>query len=1092
MKLENTVLLGDCLEVLREIPDETYHAVVTDVPYGLGQKEPTPEEILAYLGGKYLKTGDFMGNDWDIPSVTVWKELYRVLKPGGYVLSFGGCYDEHTEVLTRQGWVRFPDVTGDEEFASLDLETHLVEWQRPKEVVRQPHNGPMYHYRTNKVNLLVTPNHKMVVATMGGKTPSFKLVRADTHGKAVRMTKTCEGRSDVSDPGVFRLPAITQLTSHGHEKEIPEKVIPLEVWLPFFGLWLAEGSATISKNKPQRGHEHGSSYQVAVAHFDIENLREVQRMLSDWFNVRVYPKQGKLRINSKQLALYLRQFGKAWEKFIPDWVKGLPKNRLRVLWDWYMRGDGWGHQRGYTSSPRLRDDWQEVAMYMGISADWSRVKKKKLSKIHGRTITPRRPQYVVRFNHTQNKPEVYDRKGKRNPVRTVIPAESWEGQIVYCVELPKHHTLYVRRNGKAVWCGNTRTWDLISLGLRMAGFENRDTIADFYPSLCWVHGQGMPKSHNVSKAMDKKARASEAKIWKGYGTGLKPCWEPIVVFRKPFLGTVVDNVLLHGTGALNIDGCRVRHSSKKDFEAHKAQVDAVKAKGGVRGDSWKNSSDLSGASDVSEAGRWPPNAVLQHAPGCQKVGEKKVRPSNGSGVAHGRNASPGRVYGSGKGMHSQPKGSETLTYLAENGTETVEAWECVPGCPVAALDEQSGDRPSMLTGRADPNGVHEHPGEDKSSKSTFLGEDREHLSKVYADNGGASRFLPQFEGDTPEGRWPPNAVLAHAPGCRKVGEKKIKPVGCTPSIVHVNDGLFGGEKGRKNESVVCYRDEDGKETVEAWECVEGCPVAALDSGCADAPRFLPQFEGDIPEGRWPSNATLTHHPECMQVGTRKVDAPTINRFKDGAKPFGDGAGHPYTSTQTGDAEGQEDIPVWECVEGCPIKALDEQSGDCPGMPQTTQRKGDSNKGYCGGWGADGAEASPGYGDTGGASRFFEQFQPPDAPFKYVAKPSKRETSIDGQIKNNHPTKKPVELMRWLVKLVTFKGAHILDPYCGSGTTLHAAAEEGVIFTGIERDPEAHETATRRMDIVLGKEQERESQMDAFDLAMELGDDEEDS
>jgi len=91
MEFENKVLLGTCLEILRKIPDNTYHSVVTDPPYGLGDRDPTPEEILAFFMGAALSTGgDFMGSDWEIPSVLVWKEVYRVLRPGGYLLTFGG------------------------------------------------------------------------------------------------------------------------------------------------------------------------------------------------------------------------------------------------------------------------------------------------------------------------------------------------------------------------------------------------------------------------------------------------------------------------------------------------------------------------------------------------------------------------------------------------------------------------------------------------------------------------------------------------------------------------------------------------------------------------------------------------------------------------------------------------------------------------------------------------------------------------------------------------------------------------------------------------------------------------------------------
>ena len=102
----------------------------------------------------------------------------------------------------------------------------------------------------------------------------------------------------------------------------------------------------------------------------------------------------------------------------------------------------------------------------------------------------------------------------------------------------------------------------------------------------------------------------EAQKWQGWGTALKPAFEPIVVARKPVEGTVAANVLKWGTGGLNIDGTRVPHSSVSDFEKHAKVVSAMKARGGVWDNSWKNSSDLSGMNDVSTAGRWPANVML--------------------------------------------------------------------------------------------------------------------------------------------------------------------------------------------------------------------------------------------------------------------------------------------------------------------------------------------------------------------------------------------------------------------------------------------------------------------------------------------------
>jgi site-specific DNA-methyltransferase (adenine-specific) len=289
----------------------------------------------------------------------------------------------------------------------------------------------------------------------------------------------------------------------------------------------------------------------------------------------------------------------------------------------------------------------------------------------------------------------------------------------------------------------------MSIGIRAAGFENRDTIASqFGPSvLQWVYGSGMPKSHNVSKALDRLVGAEreiigtargkggqngnklmrrdgndsedakgcgayvvgakqvdidipvtvpatdEAKKWEGYGTALKPAWEPVVMFRKtPQEKTVAAQILKTGTGAINIDASRVKHASKADLEKHAKGVQAIKERGGSMENSWKNSSDLSGANDVTDAGRWPANVLMVHSDGCVKG----------------------------------------------------DSWHCVEGCPVLALDTQSGDRPSTLTGRADPSESHQHPA--TARPDAFFGNIKGGIGNVYADSGGASRFFQQFEG----------------------------------------------------------------------------------------------------------------------------------------------------------------------------------------------------------------------------------------------------------------------------------------------------------------------------------------------------------
>ena len=96
--------------------------------------------------------------------------------------------------------------------------------------------------------------------------------------------------------------------------------------------------------------------------------------------------------------------------------------------------------------------------------------------------------------------------------------------------------------------GGSRTFHRIACAIEDAGFEIRDT-------LMWLCGSGFPKSLNIGLAIDKKHDVENK--WKGWGTTLKPAFEPIIMARKPFKGGCVDNVLKYGVGGININECRI-------------------------------------------------------------------------------------------------------------------------------------------------------------------------------------------------------------------------------------------------------------------------------------------------------------------------------------------------------------------------------------------------------------------------------------------------------------------------------------------------------------------------------------------------------
>lgn len=148
----------------------------------------------------------------------------------------------------------------------------------------------------------------------------------------------------------------------------------------------------------------------------------------------------------------------------------------------------------------------------------------------------------VRYGWDQNKSKLRDSMAMFQAAMTPIFEEA----------------LRVAKPGAHLLCfGGTRTFHRMACAIEDAGWEIRDSIL-----WVWSYGQGFPKSMDVSKAIEKKHGADAAAQWDGWGTCLKPAWEPIIVARKPLDGTVAHNVLTWGVGALNIDGCRVPTGDK--------------------------------------------------------------------------------------------------------------------------------------------------------------------------------------------------------------------------------------------------------------------------------------------------------------------------------------------------------------------------------------------------------------------------------------------------------------------------------------------------------------------------------------------------
>ncbi|WP_084020234.1 DNA-methyltransferase [Mycobacterium avium] len=202
----------------------------------------------------------------------------------------------------------------------------------------------------------------------------------------------------------------------------------------------------------------------------------------------------------------------------------------------------------------------------------------------------------------------------------------------------------LKPGGHLLAFGHPRTWHRLAAAIEDTGFELRDSIA-------WLYGSGFPKSLDVAKAIDSGSRrpedirrmrmgdtyvpsgrgrvnydpgagsvmngdsdhlwtpSSTATKWQGWGTALKPAFEPIVVARKPLAGNVAANVLAHGVGALNIDGCRIHTagSEAREYTVKRLAPGATINKTGE----WKQ--DDAEYRGTTTAGRWPTNVVLDES-----------------------------------------------------------------------------------------------------------------------------------------------------------------------------------------------------------------------------------------------------------------------------------------------------------------------------------------------------------------------------------------------------------------------------------------------------------------------------------------------
>ena len=582
----------------------------------------------------------------------------------------------------------------------------------------------------------------------------------------------------------------------------------------------------------------------------------------------------------------------------------------------------------------------------------------------------------------------------------------------------------------AVFAG-ARTQDLMGLSIRLAGFEIRDTLG-------WVYGSGMPKSHNISKAIDKAAGAerevvgtydrrsvydnrnrasdgagssqcavgnaaidltapatSEAQRWDGWGTALKPAIEPILLAQKPFNVVPlyeVANKTHHILGALKWLSLSPAKRAETTSTSNHQEPHAEMCASALANAEAEQSPEKYAATDTFRS----PEMALTYL-NTEKLWRSIL----------GAISDPTITF-------TTSTESSTITVLKTlnsllapiTSATTMPPCECLlNGQPSNVINAESNSSESWSNWQATLNVSVPESVIEQTAKTalSLLANIAENLSQPgTAAGGGSVLSRAQIELITQSGE----SRNEHANG-----------VGSLTSLA----GIRGGS----------------------------VQSAAQQNSSAIEPIIL---------ARKPLDGTVAGNVLAHGVGGLNIDACRVSMSdadREAAKvpqptirPDGKDSGHALGSGEGRNGATFEPAPAGRfpanvLLDEHAAKEMDKQSGNVKGAV-SNGRTGASN-GYGGGYGGQRQEA--GYADSGGASRFFPVF-------KYQAKAPKRERPViereDGS-KIQHATVKPLALMEWLVSLIVPPGGTVLDPFAGSGTTLQAAINKGFTPIGIEQD-----------------------------------------
>ncbi len=360
-----------------------------------------------------------------------------------------GCYDEETMVLTKGGWKYFSDLKLTDQIITIDTNNTLL-YTEPVNIVAYPYQGKMYAFKSKQLDLLVTPDHRMWVYDYNKRnldSKVWKFIEAqDCTNQRYKFNKSSKG---VNREGLKELTIEGYTVKKGfYTFTYPTKSYDSKTFLKLLGLWLTDGYCS---NRNDCGSLEGGIIQIKHKQRevikDLLHTLDINYSVTDkgfYFNDQPLLKWLKntfLKEDDNKKTCYLR---------LPrTFINSLNKEELQSLLEGIILGDGTkitnstGYQV-YTASFSFAQDLSEIALLVGLSSN-IRTQKARTRTFPNGVTSQCQEQYIVSL--IDKSTHLFDKR------TATVETVDYSG-MVYCVELPKHHRLFVQRNGKSVWCGN--------------------------------------------------------------------------------------------------------------------------------------------------------------------------------------------------------------------------------------------------------------------------------------------------------------------------------------------------------------------------------------------------------------------------------------------------------------------------------------------------------------------------------------------------------------------------------------------------------------------------------------------------------------